>query len=181
MSAFMETLGITKHGKITWVAQKLLTVLLMILIVGFVTTADYLIIGQSVSDRWLPLVGLVLGVGLTCLVFREITFLRDLRRRSPTDGKGSGTNKEKKKIVLVSRRWAFLLGLVFIGVPNSIALVSNLHWLHTFGLSLGLSFVCIGWWMTTLFWEQFKGDWMWWFVGLSFHISVFVNLFQIRI
>ena len=181
MSTFMETVGITKQGKITWVTKKLLTTLLMILIVGLVTTADYLIIGQSVSARWLPLVGLVLGVGLTCLVFREIIFLRDLRRHSPADGKEIGTDKDKKKIVLLSRRWAFFLGLVFIGVPNSIALVFNAHWLHTSGFTLGLSLVCIGWWMSTLFWEQFKGDWMWWLLGLLFHVSVFVNLFQIRI
>ena len=181
MSAFMDTLGITKQGKITWVAKKLLTTLLLILAVALVTTVDYFIIGQSVSARWLPLVGLVLGVGLACLVFREITFLRDLRKHSPADGKGIGTDKEKKKIVLISRRWAFFLALVFFCVPNSIALVFNVHWLHTFGLGLGLSFMCIGWWMSTLFWEQFKGDWMWWLLGLLFHISVFVNLFQIRI
>lgn len=181
MSTFMETLGITKQGKTTWVASKLLTTLSMLLIVVLVTTADYHIIGRSVSARWLPLVGLVLGVGLACLVFHEITFLRNLRTHSPADGKETGTDKEKKKIVLVSRRWSFFLGIVFIGVPNSIALVFNAHWLHTFGLGLGLSFVCIGWWMTTLFWEQFKGDWMWWLLGLLFHISVFINLFQIRI
>ena len=97
MSAFMDTLGITKQGKITWVAKKLLTTLLLILAVVLVTTVDYLIIGQSVSARWLPLVGLVLGVGLACLIFREITFLRNLGRRSPADGKGIGTDKEKKK------------------------------------------------------------------------------------
>ena len=181
MSAFMVTLGITKQRKFTWVAKKLLTTLLLILTVGFVTTTDYLIIGQNVSDRWIPLVGLILGVGLTCLVFREITFLRDLRTNSPADGKGIGTDKEKKKIVLLSRRWSFFIGIVFFAVPNSLALVFNAHWLYTFRLSLGLSFVCIGWWMTTLFWEQFKGDWMWWFLGLLFHISVFINLFQIRI
>ncbi|MYF98635.1 hypothetical protein F4212_05800 [Candidatus Poribacteria bacterium] len=181
MSALMDTLGITKQGKTTWVAQKLLTVLLMMLIVVLVTTADNLIIGQSVSARWLPLVGLVLGIGLTGLVFREITFLRDLRRHSPVDEKETGADKEKKKVVLLTRRWLFFFGIVFIGVHNSIALVFNVHWLHTFGLGLGLSFVCIGWWMSTLFWEQFKGDWMWWLLGLLFHISVLVNLFQIRI
>ena len=181
MSAFMDTLGVTKHGKITWVAKKLLTILLMMLIVVLVTTVDYLIIGQSVSARWFPLVGLVLGIGLTCLVLREITFLRNLRRHSSADGQENVIDKEQKKFVLLSRRWSFFLGLVFIGVPNSIALVFKVHWLHTFGLSLGLSFVCIGWWMSTLFWEQFKGDWMWWLVGLLFHISVLVTLFQIWI
>ena len=123
--------------------------------------------------------GLVLGVGLACLVFHEITFLRNLRTHSPADGKETGTDKEKKKIVLVSRRWSFFLGIVFIGVPQFNSIWSLMLIGCTLSrLGLGLSFVCIGWWMSTLFWAQFKGEWMWWLVRIvvpCFRVCQFVS------
>lgn len=154
MAAFMETLGISIKGKIAWLAKELPLVLLILALIG----ADSYIIGQEVSARWLPVLGLVLGIGLAYFGFKAITFLRSVTRHCPACGKGIITDSKEEKIVLILGMLLLLIGLVLVCINNSIALIFGVHWLHSWGPFLGLIVVCIGWWMLTLFSGMFKSE-----------------------
>ena len=161
MNAITGNLGSTKQEKFAWLAKQLPLIFITIALVIF----DVFIIGQGVSDHWLPILGLALGIGLACLGFGEITFLR---KRCAACEKRIITDEKLGKIVLISGRLLSLLGAALVVLENSIALVFNIHWLQTFGDALGLSLLCIGTWMLILFTERYKDDRKWRRMGFLF-------------
>ena len=169
MNAVMRILRSTKQEKVAWIGKQLPIILAT---VAFITLDDF-IIGQNVSARWLPILGLTLGVSLACIGFCEIAFIR---KRCTACGKRIFISEGQEKIVLISGRSLFLLGVVLVLLNNSIALVFNIHWLHTLGHVLGLSLACIGIWLLALHCERYKGDRQWQRTGFIFSSLLFVEV-----
>ncbi len=146
-----KVLSSMKQERIVSYAKRASTVLLIFAIVVF----DDLIVVDAVTSRWLPILGLVLGICFACLGFVVLAFIR---RRCKECGKRIILDSIREKTVLISGFSLLLSGVLIVALNNSMALVFNIHWLDTWGLILGQSLACIGIWFGALFSELFAGD-----------------------
>ena len=151
MTIATKVLSSLKQDRIVQYAKTLSTVLLISVIVVF----DEFIIAKTVATRWIPLLGLVLGICFACLGFLVLAFIR---RRCTECGKRIVSDNIRENTVQISGFSLYVFGGLVMVLNNSLALVFNIHWLHIWGSVLGTSMVCIGGWTFALFGELFKGD-----------------------
>ena len=151
MSAFMDTLGITKQGKIA------LTNLLLAISLVALASMDTFIIGRSVEARWLPAMGFVLGLALAYLGFWTFQSYSQI---------GSIKATTWETIVFISGVSLFFLGGVFLVANNLIALVFNIDWLYDSRMISVPILLCLGFWTLTFFSEFFRNERMWTYIGL---------------
>lgn len=151
MTAGTKVLSNLKQLKIVRFAKGLSTVLLLSVIVAF----DNFIAEKFVVTRWLPFLGLVLGICFACLCFLLLTIIR---RRCTKCGKRIVSDNMREETFMISGSALLIFGGFGIVLNNSIALVLNVHWLHAWGSTLGTGMACIGIWMISLSGELFKGD-----------------------
>ncbi len=164
MSAFMDTLGITKQGKIAWFVKQL-PIIGIILLIGVGDS-----FANSVSQRWLPVLGFVLGAGLACFSFYMVfPPLRKIETMEAT---------KTEKISWISGIALAILGGTVFTLNNSIAVIFNVQSLHTFVVSfvVGLGIVCIAYWIMTLSSELFKDDRKWKFYGIVLHSVLLIGV-----
>lgn len=170
MTIVTNALSSLKQDRIVQYAKTLSTVLLISAIVVF----DEVIIAETVATRWIPLLGLVLGICFACLGFFVLVIIR---RRCTECGKRIVSDNIREKTVLISGFSLLVFGALVMVLNNSMALVLNIHWLHIWGSILGTSMVCIGIWMFALFAELFKGDRKLRTMGLFLSGLLFVEIF----
>ena len=170
MTVGTKVLSSLKQERIVRYAKRVSTVLLISVIVVF----DEFIVKNAVTTRWLPLLGLVLGICFACLGFLVLTFIR---RRCTECGKRIVFDNIREKTVLILGFSLLIFGGLVIVLNNSMALVFNIHWLHTWGSILGTSIVGISIWMVVLFSDFFKGDRKLRTMGLFFSGLLFVEIF----
>lgn len=170
MTAGTNVFGNLKQLKIVGFAKGLSTVLLVSVIVVF----DNFIVEKYVITRWLPFLGLVLGICIACLCF---LLLAIIRRRCTKCGKRIKSDSMREKTVIISGFSLLLFGALIMLLKNSMALVFNISVLHAWGSILGTSMVCIGIWMISLFVELVKGDRKLRSMGLFLSGLLFVEIF----
>lgn len=151
MSAFMETLGITKQGKIVF-ANFLFVISLVAL-----SYMDNFIIGWSADTRWLPTMGFVLGLALAYLGFWTFQSCSQI---------GSVKTTTWEKIVFISGFSLFFLGGVFLVANNLIARVFKLTWLYDSRMISVPILLCLGFWILTFFSKIYRNERFWIYIGL---------------
>lgn len=127
-------------------------------IIFVLTYVDISIIGRGVDARWLPAVGFGLGLGLTCIGFwayKEFSKLVTMKVAT------------REKIAVISGLSLSVLGIAFIVVNNSIALILNVDWLYGSRFISAFILFWIGFWIVTLFSEVFNDFRLWKYIGLG--------------
>ena len=158
MSTATQSLKNTKQERIAWFIKQLPIVLIIML----ASVGDSIV--QSVSVRWLPVMGFVLGVSLAGIGFWLF-------------GKISVTKATKQeKIAFISGISLLITGAVIMTLNNLVATIFNVQWLHDLWGSLifGSTLACLGHWV--LFSELFKRDRIWKFMGVFLHSILFAGL-----
>ncbi len=151
MTTSAEVLGSLKQEKIVRFAKRLSTVLLVSVIVVF---DDFIV--ANITTRWhYSLLGVGLGICFACLGFLVLAFVK---RRCAKCGERIIPDSIREKVVLITGFSLLTFGGLIVILNNSLALVFNVHWLHTWGLILGQSLACIGIWLGALFSDRFAGD-----------------------
>ena len=166
MDAVMRILRSPKDKKIiTWVVKQVSIIICIVLLM----TADDLI-ADGVSKNWLPTLGFVLGMSLTCFGFYIVfPFFGKIRTMEAT---------RTEKVAWISGIALAILGSAVMALNNSIAVIFNVQSLHTFVVSfvVGFGIVCISYWIMTLSSELFKGDRKWKFYGIVLHSVLLIGV-----
>ncbi len=164
MNAVMGIWRSSKQEKIAWLLKQ-------IPIIGIVLLATLVNwLANSVSERWLPALGFVLGAGLVGFgYFNVFPFFNKIRTMDATS---------TEKIAWISGITVGMFGGVVIVLNDSIAVIFNIQWLRSFmvAITIGFGFLCIAYWIMTLSSELFKGDRIWKFCGIVIHCLLLASV-----
>ncbi|MDE0638782.1 MAG: hypothetical protein OXI43_23315 [Candidatus Poribacteria bacterium] len=164
MNAVTGVFRSTKQEKIAWFVKQLPIIGIILLI----AVGDSL--ANSVSQRWLPVLGFVLGASFACFSFYIVfPLISKIRTMEAT---------KTEKIAWISGIPLAIIGGTVFTLNNSIAVIFNVRLLHTFVVSfiVGLGLVCVAYWIMTLSSELFKGDRIWKFCGIFLHSVLLIGV-----
>ncbi|MCY4403962.1 MAG: hypothetical protein OXD54_15465 [Candidatus Poribacteria bacterium] len=159
-----EFCEVRNRKKIAWLVKQIPIIGIILLI-----ALDELL-ANSVSERWLPALGFVLGAGLVCFgYFNVFPFFNKIKTMDVTS---------TEKIAWISGITLAIFGGAVINLNNSIAAIFYIQWLRSFMVAtiIGCGFLCIAYWIMTLFGELFKSDRIWKICGIVIHCLLLASV-----